>query len=250
MITPREISEKTMNPEKRKEAKNDYFAFYIGRPLSYLLTIPFLYTKISPNTISLISIIPIIIGFLLMYTAKTKVGLMVGWLMFFFWNLLDGVDGNVARYKRQFSKLGSVFDAMSGYLSMLLSFFGCGIAAAHHPGVLQSTLNLPLDIYIILGALSGVFVIFPRLIMHKAITTTGDVKSQKNVQDKSGYSIIKQIALNLTSASGFVQVFILIAILINAMDFFTVCYFVINLLICIVSLKAILSDGGKGKRET
>ena len=43
MITPKEIEQKTMSPEKRKSAKNDYFAFYIGRPLTYVLTIPFLY---------------------------------------------------------------------------------------------------------------------------------------------------------------------------------------------------------------
>lgn len=43
MITPKDIENKTMSPEKRKSAKNDYFAFYVGRPLSYILTIPFLY---------------------------------------------------------------------------------------------------------------------------------------------------------------------------------------------------------------
>ena len=63
MITPKEIEQKTMSPEKRKSAKNDYFAFYVGRPLSYILTIPFLYTNITPNTVSLISIIPLIVGF-------------------------------------------------------------------------------------------------------------------------------------------------------------------------------------------
>ena len=97
MITPKDIENKTMSPEKRKSAKNDYFAFYVGRPLSYILTIPFLYTNISPNAVSLISIIPIIIGFVLMCIGTTKTMLIAGWLMFFLWNLLDGVDGNIAR---------------------------------------------------------------------------------------------------------------------------------------------------------
>ena len=64
MITPKDIENKTMSPEKRKSAKNDYFAFYVGRPLSYILTIPFLYTNISPNAVSLISIIPIMLAYL------------------------------------------------------------------------------------------------------------------------------------------------------------------------------------------
>lgn len=123
MITPKMIEEKTMNTEKRKSAKNDYFAFYIGRPLSYILTIPFLYTNISPNTVSVLSIVPLGIGFFLMYFATNKMMLIVGWGMFFLWNLLDGVDGNIARYKKNFSKMGSVYDAMSGYVAMILSFF-------------------------------------------------------------------------------------------------------------------------------
>ena len=43
MITPKDIENKTMSPEKRKSAKNDYFAFYVGRPLSYILTIATVY---------------------------------------------------------------------------------------------------------------------------------------------------------------------------------------------------------------
>ena len=86
MITPRDIENKTMSSEKRKSAKNDYFAFYIGRPLSYILTIPFLYIGISPDAVSLISIIPIIIGFAFMCIGNTKTILIAGWLMFFLWN--------------------------------------------------------------------------------------------------------------------------------------------------------------------
>ena len=33
MITVKEIANKTMNSEKKAMAKNDYFAFYIGRPI-------------------------------------------------------------------------------------------------------------------------------------------------------------------------------------------------------------------------
>lgn len=241
MITPAEIAKKTMNPEKRKEARNDFFAFYVGRPLSYVLAIPFLYTNVSPNMISVISIIPLIVGFVLMYAGQTRGALLAGWVMFFLWNLLDGVDGNIARYKEQFSKMGSVYDAMSGYAAMVLSFFAWGIAASHHPGLAQSILKIPLDLYIVLGALSGVFVVFPRLIMHKAITTLGNEKVFESVKDKSSYGTVKLIALNITSISGFVQVLMLIAVLIRACDLFTLGYFFVNLLVCIVSLRSVLT---------
>ncbi|MDW3709245.1 CDP-alcohol phosphatidyltransferase family protein [Enterococcus faecium] len=242
MITVKEIEMKTMSPEKKKSAKNDYFAFYVGRPLSYALTIPFLYTNITPNTVSILSIIPLIIGSFLMYIGKEKAILIVGWLMFFLWNLLDGVDGNIARYKKQFSPMGSVYDAMSGYVAMVLSFFAWGIAASHNGGYLHLVIDIPADIYVILGALSGIFVIFPRFIMHKAITTLGDANSMNSVKDKSEYGFVKLVALNLTSIAGFVQVIMLFAILFNLLDVFTIGYFILNFMVMIVSLRSIFKS--------
>lgn len=102
-------------------------------------------------------------------------------------------------------------------------------------------IQLPLDSYIILGALSGIFVIFPRFIMHKAITTLGDQGSMKMVKDKSGYGFVKLVALNLTSIAGFVQVLMLIAVIFNIMDLFTIGYFVLNFMVMVVSLKSIFN---------
>lgn len=240
MISVQKIEKASMTPEKRKMAKNDFFAFYIGRPLSYVLTIPFLYTPLSPNQVSIISVIPIFIGFVISYIAKSDVSMYLSWICFFLWNLLDGVDGNMARYRKQFSMLGSVYDAMSGYVAMILSFFAWGIAAAHFPGLLNEYIQLNPEIYIILGALSGVFVIFPRFIMHKVITTLGTDKSVRSVKDKSSYGTIKVLALNLISISGFVQILMLIAIPLKLYDLFTLGYFILNTLVMIVSLKSIL----------
>lgn len=242
MITPKQIAQATMSPEKRKSAKNDYFAFYVGRPLSYVLTIPFLYTNISPNAVSIISIIPLIVGFCLMYLGTNIWILISGWACFFLWNLLDGVDGNIARYKKKYSKMGSVYDAMSGYIAMVFSFFAWGIAAAHNSGYLKLVYEIPSDLYIIFGALSGLFVIFPRLIMHKAITTLGDAHSMDSVKSKGNYNFFKIVALNLTSTAGFVQVFMLVAVIFNLFDIFTLGYFLLNTLVMLVSLRSIFKE--------
>ena len=239
MITPKMIEEATMTPEKRAIAHNDYFAFYIGRPLSYVLTIPFLYTRLSPNHVTMLSIIPIFIGFVLMYIGDCNSTFVWGWFCFFLWNLLDGVDGNMARYRKQFSKMGGVWDAMAGYIAMVLSPFAWGIAAAHTPGWLQDQLQLPLDMYIILGALSGVFVIFPRFIMHKTITTVGKGAETEAVKDKSNYSFAKTLALNIISVTGFMQVLMLLSIFFNLFDLFTIAYFFLNGAVMLFSLRTI-----------
>ena len=242
MITPFEISKVTMTEEKKKSARNDFFAYYVGRPISYVLTVPFLYTNISPNAVSVMSVIPLVIGFIASYFAQTKGQMIFIWCCFFLWNLLDGVDGNIARYKKQFSDMGSVYDAMAGYVAMFISFLTWGIIAAHNQGVLNGLVNIPSDVYIILGALSGTFVIFPRLIMHKALSTLKDkAKGAEDMKDKANYGIVKIIGLNLLSISGFIQVLMLLSIVFAFWDVFTIMYFVLNLLVMMISLKSILS---------
>ena len=81
------IASKTMTEEKKKQAKNDFFAYYVGRPISYVLTVPFLKLNIKPNTVSFISFFPSIIGFLLIGFGKNITLKLIGWLMFFLWNL-------------------------------------------------------------------------------------------------------------------------------------------------------------------
>ncbi|HFN7477905.1 TPA: CDP-alcohol phosphatidyltransferase family protein [Streptococcus pneumoniae] len=223
----KDIERKTMSPAKKAMAKNDYFAFYVGRPLSYLLTVPFVKTNITPNQISYLSIIPLIVGFIIMIFTSDFVVLLLAWFLFFLWNLLDGVDGNLARYREQYSKDGSVVDAMAGYVAMVLTYFGAGIVAAH--------LN-DSDIYIILGALSGISLIFPRLVMHKYINTVAQDESVSSIKDKSDFNTIKILALNMTSITGIPQVLLLLTILTNQWVLFTLVYFTINFLLMIFSL--------------
>lgn len=233
----KDLAKKTMTEEKRAQAKNDIFAFYIGRPISYVLTVPFLKMGILPNTVSFLSLFPSIIGFFLIGFGNTMTLKIVGWCMFFLWNLLDGVDGNIARYKKQFSKNGALWDATSGYVAMVLSFYSMGIGCFYGD---FTRLAISKEICIVLGGLSAILVIFPRLIMHKRISSMGEDKNAKEYKDKSSYGILKVIALNLISISGFVQVLMLLSIIFKFMDVFTVAYFVINLLICIVSVRKLL----------
>ena len=45
-----DIKNKTMT-EQKKQAKDDYFAYYVGRPLFYILTVPFFKMNIKPYSI-------------------------------------------------------------------------------------------------------------------------------------------------------------------------------------------------------
>ncbi len=245
MITFKDVENKVMPPEKRAESKNDFFSFYVGRKISYLMTIPFLYTSIQPNTITWISILMLIVGFSVFCVASNVGLLVVGWLLFFLWSLFDAIDGNVARYKKQFSKLGDIYDTMGGYAAIALMYFAAGIGVARNPGVLSGIISLSGDVLIILGGLSSIFGIFPRLMMHKVISSFMDKSVVDGINDKSSYGIVKIIALNISSITGGSMVFLLIAILIGWLDVYTICYFALNLLKMVVSLRSIFRSAGR-----
>lgn len=249
LISPRMIKKRSMSSTKRMYARTDIFAFYIGRPLSYILTIPFLYTKISPNMISVLSLFPLAVSFILFYIARDIRMLILGWCFLFLWNLLDGVDGNVARYRNQTSKLGSVYDAMSGYAASVTIFFSAGVAASHNPGLFQEMTALPIDLYIVIGGLSAIFSIFPRLVLHKAISAGLNSELESRFTNRSAYGIVKIIGLNLISAAGFLQVIILTSIMLRLLDFITVAYFLINLCVMFASVKSILVCEEERKEE-
>lgn len=238
MITPKQIEKATMNENKRKEAHNNIFAFYIGRPLSYVLTIPFLYTSMSPNTITFISMIVLVIGTVIFMLFESKPLMIIGWLLFFLWNLLDGVDGNVARYKKQFSKTGDLWDTTAGYLAMVTTFMSAGIGAFRTSNITA----VPNMIFLIMGGWTAIFSIFPRLVLHKKKSSFGETKDISEFRDKNSFSLTKVIALNLISVTGFLQVIWLLAIIFDFQNCFICVYFILNFVVMVETLCKLLKE--------
>ncbi len=237
MIRYKDIEEKAMPPEKREQCKDDLFSFYIGRKITYWMTIPFLYTKLTPNHVTFISILMLVVGFVINCFANTKGLMLLAWLFYFLWSLLDGVDGNMARYRRQFSKLGDIYDTMGGYAAYALIFLGMGIGAWLNPGPIAF---IPGAYFIIVGAISSISSIFPRLIYQKIKATFADDNSVDQVrQDKS---IIRKIEMNITSIAGGAMVCSFIAIILDLLDVFTIGYCFLNIMKMILSLLKIFKD--------
>ena len=237
MITYKDIEAKAMPPEKREQCKDDLFSFYIGRKLTYWMTIPFLYTKLSPNNVTFISIVMLVVGFVINCFANTKILMLIAWLCYFLWSLLDGVDGNMARYRRQFSKMGDIYDTMGGYAAYTLIFFGMGIGAWLNPGVIKI---IPPVYYIILGALSSISSIFPRLIYQKIKATFRDDEGADQVRKNK--SLIRKIEMNITSISGGTMVCSFVAIIFGLLDIFTIGYFFLNIMKMLLSLYSIFRN--------
>lgn len=237
MITPKDIEKKTMNATKRAEAKNSYFAFYIGRPLSYILTIPLLYTKILPNTVTVISIFFLIIGYVLFTIGHSTEIFLLGLLMIFLWNMGDGIDGNIARYKDIKSENGDLLDTLGGYLAMCMIILGMGNVAFNDP---QGHVYINNQLPIVLSGISAISTLVPRALMHRKLAKNVQSQRTEALKDKEHYSIARIVALNICDPAGLQEVMMLIAIICHLASEFTITYCLLNVAIMIYSIKNML----------
>lgn len=236
-MTYKEVYDIAVPLNKRKEEKWNILANNIFRPISVILTVPLTNSKIKPTTITAISIVSAIIGFFLVSCSRTLELSILGWFFFFAWNILDGVDGNLARCTNQCSPRGDLWDTTGGYAAMVMIYFSSGIAAAYDHNYI---LFLSPVVLSILGGATAIMSIFPRLVMHKK-KSSGIVSEEiKEMTNKQDFSLSKIFALNFISPTGFMQVFLLLCICTHTLNIFITFYFFVNLVIMILSLRKLL----------
>lgn len=132
---------------------------------SIYLTRLFLRTPITPNTITLLSILSGFYGAYILLSSNWEMK-MLAFLFFYLHLLLDRVDGEVARYKRQFSLKGIYLDELNHYIIPPLFFLSlawglkditayrellvllAGIWAGFTSILLRLTHNLPYAIFL------------------------------------------------------------------------------------------------------
>lgn len=231
MITPKEIEQKTMTPEKRNEIKKDLFPFYVIRPISYVLTVPLLYTNVSANCITVASILFTIIGFILLSLGKNMYVQILGWVFFFLWNVFDNIDGNIARYRKTTSSNGDLLDTLGGYLAITLTLIGMGANAFFETGEY---------IYLIISGVSSVSTLIPRTLMHRMISLERNDEDAIGLKNKEDYSLSKVIALNICDPAGFQMIFMLLAIIFHLCSLFTVGYAILNIIAMLYSIKRLM----------
>lgn len=236
-MTFKEIYDIAVPVAKRKEEKYNIWVTIAVRPLSVLVTKPFLGSKVKPTQITAFSLLCSLAGFFVLSFTHTMPLKILGWILFFAWAVLDGVDGNYARCSNQCSQLGDLWDTTGGYAAMVLMYLACGIVAFY-----DNNLFSPIEPYwyLILGGATAIYSIFPRLVMHKKKSYGNSSDAVKALSDKKTFGLSQIVAMNLVSPSGFMQVILLICILLHITNIFIGFYFVVNLGIMSLSLYKLL----------
>ena len=238
-MTFNEVYDRVMPEKKRKEERFNIFAHWIGRPISILMTLPLINSKVKPTTVTKWSIAFATVGFALVAFGPNMLIKVLGWLCFLMWNLLDGVDGNLARCTNQCSQMGDLWDTTAGYAAMVFTYFAAGIAGYYDNNAIALCDSHWL---LILGGATAVISIFPRLVMHKKKSSNIDDTGVKALSDKQNFGLKNIIAMNFISPAGFMQVIFLICIVCHFLNIFVVFYFFVNSAIMLLSLYKLLKE--------
>lgn len=238
-MTYKEIYDIAVPERKRKEERFNLWTAYALRPFSIIFTAPLINTKVAPTTVTAWSCIFSIIGFFLMALNLGYWWCIAGWFAFYIWAILDCIDGNLARCTNQCSPMGDLWDTMGGYATMVLMYFGSGIAAFFDNNLIDLCDSY---LYLIFGGATAIFSIFPRLVLHKKKSSNFADNSVKNISDKNKFGLSKILVMNLISPTGLLQLALLAAIVFHLLNVFIVGYMIVNFAMMCVSLHSLLKE--------
>lgn len=105
-------------------------------PLAFFLT---RYTKITPNQITILSILPGILS-LIFLTLGNQYTNIIGAFMVLLYAILDGLDGIVSRATGQYSKLGQWLDGVIGYVLTPLMFISTAVGVGSYQALLVGSI--------------------------------------------------------------------------------------------------------------
>jgi hypothetical protein len=104
----------------------------IFRPLSFLFVKLIYPTNLTPNQISIIAMfLGILSG--VFYSFGTYEFIIFAAASFFMCNLLDCADGQLARLKKNGTRVGRIIDGLIDYVTAVATFVGIGIALGSNP---------------------------------------------------------------------------------------------------------------------
>ena len=104
--------------------------FHYKRRLSFYVSVPFISAPLSPNQITILSNLTQICGIVGIAFGTQPIRL-AGLMLFYAGDLLDFVDGNIARFRNQTSVTGVQLDQLGHVIVAPLFFASLGIAAFH-----------------------------------------------------------------------------------------------------------------------
>jgi len=120
----------TLKPLEMEEL----FDLLLCRPIAFVIAKALRPTAVTPDQVSLFALAwSVLVGYL--YWSGDTVSIALGAAAYFFWNVLDCVDWQLARMKKLSSPIGYVLDQAVDWFSAVITFVGLSHAVVtRHPG--------------------------------------------------------------------------------------------------------------------
>lgn len=227
------FKEITSSYTKEKRKRSSLWARCFSRPLSFPITWVFINIGLSANQVSILSMLEALVACAMIMLGGTYTLIGVG--LFVFWHVLDCVDGNIARVKKQSSYAGAFLDAASGYIAPAFVFLSVGTAAFH-----TTTFSDYNYWFIIMGGISSASDVLARMIYQRYLVTefrvgligkSGDIDQVRS----SGIAHIADLIMKNMSYSCLYMPLLILSAIFNRFDLLTILYFLYTVLVLIAT---------------
>ncbi|MDB4349894.1 CDP-alcohol phosphatidyltransferase family protein [Omnitrophica bacterium] len=178
--------------------------------------------SITPNQITYASFISALAAFACFTVGNIQLNI-AGMLLFSLSYLLDAVDGDLARVKKQTSQFGTLADAVLGKIGCVLLFMGICIGQSKHypPGNIWFLGFLAISGYYVSQSLIHKLTIVS---MKSKMNSSKDLSSQKVDTKNAGnrVNIVRKFAREVFIGGDFILYVLIVAVLLDKMMFFLV----------------------------
>lgn len=218
------------------ERRDKAWFYYTGRLPSFYLAWIFLHLNISANQATYISLIVGLTGCAFLALGSYS-GKLVGALMINLGFALDCVDGNIARYRKSFTRYGEFIDALVGYIVAAFLFMSLGIGAFVDPessSLLGRAEIFPIinrDLFLFAGLWSSLSYVLARLgsLRYKTMFAHSLNDDSTNVVISNRFlKIILAVIRNIFGPSGLFMPLLLFALVFKFLGLIVLLYAVVN----------------------
>ncbi len=114
----------------KKVEVEEIFDLYFYRPLAFLFVKGIYSTNITPNQLTVISMIFGVIG-ALFYSVGNHRSFIIGAILILLYNVFDCSDGQLARLKKNGTAVGRILDGIADYVVSVAVYFGIAFGYAN-----------------------------------------------------------------------------------------------------------------------
>lgn len=211
----------------KKNSNSSWWVKLWVRRVSFLFTYLFINLGFSPNGVSVVSIFVALISFICFAIPSTWT-LVIAIICINLWLILDCVDGNIARCRKQKTIYGEFVDDIGGYFVVAFVYLAIAIRAFYTGGLLINDSV----IIIIIGAVSCICDILARLINKDytlfSLKRSDYVATDYTNESKKSISYIRRRVGKELGISGAFMPLTIICGIFGLYDIMTLFYFAFN----------------------